>query len=182
MFISGSIAQLKDKDYYIGLMDSGVKLMEAGNYREADEKFKIVLRNVEVLPSEISFYFGQNSYLLGEYKQSINWLNKYIELKGTKGQFFEECVEYLEKSEKAYLLQSEIEKRNILTELSQHNEFDCKGRQFFRCPICKAEGVLIEPGKMNNVIYKTCPYCVGEGRITCDDYKLFLKGNLKPKQ
>jgi hypothetical protein len=119
--------------------------------------------------------------MLEEFKQSINWLNKYIELKGTKGKYFQECVEYLEKSEKAYLLKQEIERNNILTELSGNNEFDCQGKKYIQCPICKGEGVLIEPGKMNNALYKTCPYCIGESRISCEEYKQFLRGELKPK-
>jgi hypothetical protein len=162
-------------------MNEGVEFMEAGDYQQADNQFKIVLRNVEVLPSEICFYFGKNSYFLDEFKQSINWLNKYIELKGTKGQYFEECVEYLEKSEKAYRLKNDLEKERIFSELSEQNEFDCKGREYIQCPICKGEGVLIEPGQMNNTIYKTCPFCNGEGRITCNEYKQYLRGELKPR-
>ena len=176
------LAQLKDKNYYTSIMEDAVRFMDAGNYPEADERFKEVLKNLDVLPAEICYYFGKNSYYIEEYKQSINWLNKYIELKGTKGQFFKSCVEYLEKSEQAYLVQQESEKENILYELSRENEFDCGGNQFFKCPICKGEGVVFEPGKINNVLYKTCPYCAGNGRITCDEYKLFLKGELKPKQ
>ena len=61
-------------------MEEGVNLMEGGKYEEADRIFKRVLRNMEVLPAEISYYFGKNSYFLNQYKQSINWLNKYIEL------------------------------------------------------------------------------------------------------
>ena len=88
-------------------IEEGVKLMDEGNYIEADRKFKRALRNLEVLPAEISFYFGKNSYFLDQYKQSINWLNKYIELKGTKGRYFEECVEYLNRAEMAYKMETE---------------------------------------------------------------------------
>ncbi len=176
-----TFAQLKDNDYYIRLMNEGVDMMESGDYENADSQFKLVLRNIEVLPSEICFHFGKNSYMLEEFKQSINWLNKYIELKGTKGRYFKKCVEFLEKSENAYKLKQEAQRNRIYTELSENNEFDCKGKKYIQCPICKGEGVLIEPGKMDTAIYKTCPYCIGEGRITCEEYKLFLRGELKPK-
>jgi tetratricopeptide (TPR) repeat protein len=162
------------------IMEEGVDLMDAGEYLEADRKFKKALRNLEVLPAEISFYFGKNSYFLDQYKQSINWLNKYIELKGTKGRFFEECVEYLNRAEMSYKLESEKNSQNVLNELTSSNEFDCKGHTHFKCPICLAEGVLLKPGKMNDIIYQTCPYCIGEGYITCDQYKQYLKGELKP--
>ena len=161
-------------------IEEGVKLMDEGNYIEADRKFKRALRNLEVLPAEISFYFGKNSYFLDQYKQSINWLNKYIELKGTKGRFFEECVEYLNRAEMAYKLESEKNSDIVISELTKSNEFDCKGHTHFKCPICLGEGVLLKPGKMNDVLYQTCPYCSGGGFITCEQYKLYLRGELKP--
>jgi tetratricopeptide (TPR) repeat protein len=161
-------------------IEAGVKLMDEGNYIEADRTVKRALRNLEVLPAEISFYFGKNSYFLDQYKQSINWLNKYIELKGTKGRFFEECVEYLNRAEMAYKLESEKNSGMVISELTKSNEFDCKGKTHFKCPICLGEGVLLKPGKMNDVLYQTCPYCAGSGFITCDQYKLYLRGELKP--
>jgi hypothetical protein len=163
-------------------MEEGVNLMEAGEYVEADRNFKKVLRSLDVLPAEISFYFGKNSYFLNQYKQSINWLNKYIELKGTKGRFFEECVEYLNRAEMAYKLESEVNSEKVIDELTSSNEFDCKGVTHYKCPICLAEGVLLKPGKMNDIIYQTCPYCSGSGFITCEQYKLYLRGKLKPSQ
>jgi tetratricopeptide (TPR) repeat protein len=161
-------------------IEEGVRLMDEGNYIEADRKFKRALRNLEVLPAEISFYFGKNSYFLDQYKQSINWLNKYIELKGTKGRFFEESVEYLNRAEMAYKLESEKNSNMVISELTKSNDFDCKGHTHFKCPICLGEGVLLKPGKMNDVLYQTCPYCSGVGFITCDQYKLYLRGELKP--
>ncbi len=161
-------------------IEEGVNLMDAGNYMEADRKFKKALRNLDVLPAEISFYFGKNSYFLDQYKQSINWLNKYIELKGTKGRYFEECVEYLNRAEMAYKLESDKNSDKVISELTKSNEFDCKGHTHFKCPICLGEGVLLKPGKMNDVLYQTCPYCTGSGFITCDQYKLYLRGELKP--
>ena len=163
---------------YRSIMEEGIDLMAQGKYEDADRKFKLVLRNMEVLPTDISYYFGKNSYYLELYKQSINWLNKYIELKGTNGRFFEESVEFLNRAEMAYKLENEKNSEKVLQELSRNNEFDCQGREFFQCPLCKGEGVLLKPGKMNNIIYQTCPYCEGNGRITCEDYKLYLRGEL----
>jgi tetratricopeptide (TPR) repeat protein len=183
LFLGGNLYGQGQNNYDPSLLimiEEGVELMESGQYTEADRNFKRVLRNLEVLPAEISFYFGKNSYFLKNYKQSINWLNKYIELKGTKGQFFEESVEYLNRAEMAYKLQSEKDSKNVLNELTSSNEFDCKGHTHFKCPICTGEGVLIKPGKMNDVLYQTCPYCNGSGFITCDQYKLYLRGELKP--
>jgi tetratricopeptide (TPR) repeat protein len=163
-------------------IEEGVRLMDAGEYIEADRKFKMALRNLDILPADICFYFGKNSYFLDQYKQSINWLNKYIELKGTKGQFFEECVEFLDRAEMAYTLEAEKNSEKVMNELTRSNEFDCQGHTHFKCPICAGEGVLLKPGKMNDILYQTCPYCNGEGFITCDQYKLYLRGELRPDE
>ena len=173
-------AQVESQQSLLLEIEEGVKLMDAGEYIEADRKFKKALRNLEVLPAEIGFYFGKNSYFLDQYKQSINWLNKYIELKGTKGRYFEECVEYLNRAEMAYKMVSEENSTQVISELTKSNEFDCKGHTHFKCPICLGEGVLLKPGKMNEVLYQTCPYCTGSGFITCEQYKLYLRGELKP--
>ncbi len=168
-----------DDSRYLLVMEEGISLMENGNYTEADRKFKLVLRSMEVLPSDISYHFGKNSYFLDQYKQSINWLNKYIELKGTRGRFFDDAVDYLKRAELAYKLESDKNAALVREELSRTNEFDCKGKTHFQCPLCQGEGVLIKPGKMNNILYQTCPFCAGNGYLTCEQYKKYLKGELK---
>lgn len=173
-----AVAQENISPSLMVMMEEGVSLMDAGDYEAADRSYKRVLRNMDVLPADICFYFGKNSYFLDEYKQSINWLNKYIELKGTKGRFFDECVKYLDRSEMAFRLESEKNSTTVFSELSQSNDFDCGGKSLFQCPICKGDGVLLKPGKMNNIVYQTCPYCEGIGHITCEDYKKYLKGEL----
>src|SRR5688500_11228372 len=64
-------------------LDSGVYLMDQGQYKLAEEKFIYALNNLRSVPSDLTFYFGKNSFYLGKYKQSIDWINKYIQLKGT---------------------------------------------------------------------------------------------------
>ena len=79
-------------------LDSGVYYMDIGNYLKADEKFQYVLANVKSVPSDLTFFFGKNSFHLQKYKQSIDWRNKYIQLKGTNGQYPQEAVQWLKKS------------------------------------------------------------------------------------
>ena len=173
------MAQQNNDARYELMIEEGVNLMENGHYADADQIFKQILRNMEVLPADISFYFGKNSYFLDQHKQSINWLNKYIELKGTRGKFFDESVDYLKKAELAYQLESERNAQQVKEELTKTNEFDCKGKTHFQCPLCSGEGVLIKPGKMNNTLYQTCPFCNGSGFLSCEEYKQYLKGELK---
>src|SRR5687767_865946 len=76
-------------------LDSGVYYMDHAQYNLADEKFRYVLQNVKGVPSDLTFYFGKNSYYLNKFKQSIDWLNKYIQLKGTSGQYYQEASDFL---------------------------------------------------------------------------------------
>ena len=65
-------------------------------YFEADSLLKQIILNQESVSSEITFLFGKNSYFLKKYEQSINWLNKYLELKGEKGKYSDESIKFLE--------------------------------------------------------------------------------------
>lgn len=160
-------------------MDLGVELMDQGKYEQADEQFRYVLNNMSKLPSEMAYYFGKNSFNLKKYKQSINWLNKYVQLKGTSGRFYENAVEVLHLAEEAYLAESKARKESYQEDLMS-GEFDCDGLAKMICPVCKGEGVIIKQGPFDK-IYQTCPYSAGESYLTCEEYNLFMKGELKPK-
>ena len=102
MIMSSSIALAQFEEYEQGqnlkYLDLGIKQYESGQFEDADKSFRQVLESVKVLPAEVCFYFGANSFYLEKYKQSINWLNKYIALKGTSGQYFEESTKFLAKA------------------------------------------------------------------------------------
>ncbi|HNP18541.1 MAG TPA: hypothetical protein PKL31_08920 [Fulvivirga sp.] len=162
------------------MIDQGVNLMNDGQYEEANIKFKEVLKAAKVVPSDLTYYFGKNSFYLGKYKQSIDWLNKYIELKGTKGVHYEDCVTLLDKSNQAYLIVRDKERKEAQTVLSSSYEIDCGPTGKVVCPVCSGNGVIIQRGAFGD-IYKTCPYSDEQGYLTCDEYNLLLKGELKPK-
>ncbi len=161
-------------------IDRGAKLLEQGEYAEADKIFREVIKNMKVLPTNISYYFGKNSFYLEKYKQSINWLSKYMELSGTKGRFFDDAVLHFEKAQELYSVQREAELQYILDELSQETEIDCQDQDKVICPVCKGESVIIKEGKFGQE-YITCPYSNQRGLLTCQEYNLLIKGELKPK-
>ena len=49
-------------------------------HTKADSLLKEKILNNKIVSSELTFLFGKNSYFLEKYEQSINWLNKYLEL------------------------------------------------------------------------------------------------------
>ncbi len=166
-------------------LDLGINQYENGKYEEADQSFRQVLEAVKVLPAEICYYFGANSFYLENYKQSINWLNKYIALKGTSGQYFESCTRYLEKAEEKYLNASIEQEQDVYdpgekVDYTVMPKIDCGPSGKVVCPVCKGQTVIIKKSAMS-LAYTSCPYCDDHGNLSCDNYNLLLKGELKPK-
>lgn len=160
-------------------MDQGADAMLEGRYEEADQLFREALGMLDKLPSELAYYFGRNSYHLRKFKQAINWLTKYIELKGTSGQYYEKAALYLERANDAFMSEKKQEQAVTEQQLSNNGYYDCPS-EIVSCPVCQGSGVLITPGKFG-AVYQTCPASGLSGRLTCDQYNQYLKGELATK-
>lgn len=160
-------------------MDTGREMMLGGSYDSAEVQFIVVLKNMKPLPAKVAYFYGRNSYHLGKYKRAINWLNKYIQLKGTRSIYYEESVGYLQLAEDAYLEQKKVDVLGVSEDLAS-GKFDCGGMEKMVCPGCHGSGVIISQGPFD-LIYETCPYSLGEGFLSCTEYNLFMKGQLKLK-
>ena len=163
-------------------LDSAIALTNINRYHEADEKYRYVLKNLKSIPSDLTFYFGKNSYLLGKYSQSVDWLNKYIQLKGTSGQFYEEAVDWLKKAEKEVVQERAQQSAQASTVLLSRNyDIDCGPSGKVVCPVCGGSTVVIRKTYLGDQ-YKTCTYCRKQGYLTCEDYNKLLRGEFKPNQ
>lgn len=162
-------------------LDSGVYYMDRERYALADEKFKYVLQNVRSVPSDLTFFFGKNSFFLAQYKQSIDWLNKYIQLKGTTGQYYDEAIRWLKDAEAAYLEEKTASSAKTQEILSNNYDIDCGPAGKVTCPVCQGNHVIIRKGPFGDS-YKTCPYCNEHGILTCAEYNKLLRGELQPKR
>jgi tetratricopeptide (TPR) repeat protein len=185
--VSNTFAQYEEyeRGQQLKYLDLGIKQYESGRFEEAEQSFRQVLESVKVLPAEICYYFGVNSFYLEKYKQSINWLNKYIALKGTSGQFFDESTKYLEKAEEKYLLASEVKESEVYdpgekVDYTVMPKIDCGPSGKVVCPVCKGQTVIIKKSAMS-LSYRSCPYCDDHGNLSCDNYNLLLQGELRPK-
>ena len=157
-------------------MDQGYDAMRDGKYQEADQLFREAMGLLDRLPSDLAYYFGRNSYHLGKNKQAINWLTKYVQLKGTSGKFYEKASQYLELANKAFQTEQKKTQKMTAKQLSNNGYYDCPG-EVVTCPVCQGSGVLITPGKFG-AVYQTCPISGLSGRMTCDQYNAYLRGEL----
>ncbi len=174
-------------------MAEGARLMDEGRYADADRRFRFVLDNSRVLPAEICYYFGINSFFMNKYKQSINWLNKYIELKGTSGQYFDSSIEYLQLAEERYRSDNSTPNKMTIEEVKSDTTskdgtggrafalVECAGKKIV-CPVCNGRGVIIKASVFGDKTYKTCPYGDEYGYLTCEEYNLLLQGKLEGRE
>ncbi|MEX2233237.1 MAG: hypothetical protein WD824_13830 [Cyclobacteriaceae bacterium] len=162
-------------------LDSGVYYMDHGRHAMANEKFKYVLQNIKSVPSDLTFFFGKNSFFLLQYKQSIDWLNKYIQLKGTTGQYYEEAIEWLKKAESEYINEKAGAAGKTQQVLSANYDIDCGPTGKVTCPVCQGNHVIIKKGAFGDS-FKTCPYCNEHGILTCEEYNKLLRGQLQPRK
>lgn len=179
--IISSQAQIRPEDPRL-FIDSAVVLVDQEKYIEADSYFMRALDRIEVLPADFCFHFGKNSLFLKKYSQSIDWLNKYLELKGSQGQYSKETLILLEKAEEGFR-----ENRGIATTADVNSKF------FYRntikcdetsapiiCPVCRGDGVIVTIDPFGEKLYRQCPYSTN-GVLTCGEFNLLIQGNLKPK-
>ncbi len=162
------------------MIETGVERMDNGDFKSADEIFKDVLRNADVVPTDMTFYFGKNSFYLEKFEQSADWLNKYIQLKGTQGKHFEEATSLLDKANQAIRMMQQESQRETQAILASSYEIDCGPSGMVVCPVCKGKTVIITKTAFGQN-YRECPYSDEHGRLTCEQYNLLLKGKLQPK-
>jgi hypothetical protein len=161
------------------VLDSAVQLLDMGEYENADKKFVYVLQNIKSVPSDLAYYFGKNSYHLNKFKQSVDWLNKYIQLKGTNGKFSEDAVSYLRKAEAKLLEERQAQVAQTQEILSRDYDIDCGPSGKVTCPVCSGSTVVIKKGYLGDT-YKACVYCHKNGYLSCEEYNKLLRGQLKP--
>ncbi|NVK83084.1 MAG: hypothetical protein HWE21_02115 [Cytophagia bacterium] len=171
-------AQQEDPRRYI---DSAVHYMDLAQYSQADEYFMTALDKIDVLSADFCFYFGKNSFYLNKFSQSIDWLNKYLELKGSRGQFSKETLEILEKAEEAFRNnRGTTGSADVNAKFFYLNTISCDENELITCPVCKGDDVITKRDRFGEMLYKTCPYSTN-GVLTCTEFNLLIQGNLKPK-
>jgi hypothetical protein len=132
------------------------------------------------VPSDLTYFFGKNSFYLEKYKQSIDWLNKYIQLKGTNGQYSQDAIRLKDLAETEFIKTKAVESKKAEEVLSVDFDIDCGPTGKVVCPVCKGDHVIIKRGSFGDE-YRTCGYCDDRGLLTCEQYNQLVRGQLKPK-
>ena len=175
------IANAQQKEDPRRYIDSAVHYMDLEQYSKADEYFMAALDKIDVLSADFCFYFGKNSYYMNKHTQSIDWLNKYLELKGSRGQFSKETLNLLELAEEAFRNnRGTTSSADVNSKFFYLNTIKCDSVDLITCPVCKGDDVITTKNRFGETLYKTCPYS-HNGVLTCVEFNLLIQGNLKPK-
>lgn len=172
--------QLLLKKQFEARIDSAAKLMNAGQYTKADETFVALLGTMRSVPSDLTFFFGKNSYFLQKHKQSIDWLNKYIQLKGPTGKYTKEAVQLKQQAEADMSKKNKIDAEKAKQILSNDYEIDCGPSGNVLCPVCSGTTIIVTRTFLGS-FYKNCKYCDEHGHLTCTQFNLLMKGKYNPK-
>lgn len=176
----GLEAQIRPEDPRL-FIDSAIVLMDQEKYLEADSYFMNALDKIDVLSADFCFYFGKNSLFLKKYTQSIDWLNKYLELKGSRGQHSKETLTILEKAEQGFRENRGVtSSADVNSKFFYRNTINCDSKPII-CPVCRGDDVIITKDGLGEKLYKQCPYS-DNGILTCVEFNLLIQGKLKPKK
>jgi len=153
--------------------------MQNGDYESANTQFRKILKLGVKLPSEMPYLFSKTLYEIGQYQNSQSFLDKYFEIMGKAGTYYENAVE-LEKLLELQLNKSlscqycDLSGYRLETCITCNGEKQllkkcdyCEAKGKVGCTACSGDGVLIQLGAMGNRSYKTCYQCKGEGVNVC---------------
>jgi DnaJ-class molecular chaperone len=153
--------------------------MDKGDYEAANLQFRKILKLGVKLPSEMPYLFAKTLYEVEQYQNSQSFLNKYFEIMGKAGTYYDN----------ANVLQDLLEKQLNKSLTCQYCDYSgyrletcvtcagkkqllkacdyCEAKGKVGCTACSGDGVLIQLGAMGNRSYKTCHQCKGEGINIC---------------
>jgi DnaJ-class molecular chaperone len=127
------------------LMTLALVEMEKGRFDKANDYFRQIIDGELNIPREMPYYFAKTLYELEQYDNSNNFLEKYLQINGYRGDNYEAAIQ----------LQNQLKKP--LEEIKNCEYCDIRGYEYVVCEICKGE----------QQIHQTCNYCKGKGIVGC---------------
>lgn len=162
-------------------MKGALAAMERKDYQTANSIFRNLIESGLPLPDEMPYYFSETLFELGQYDNSSNFLNKYLELTGFKGENYEGAKD-LQTRLKAPLAAIEscelCDRRGYRyqtcftcdgsKQIEQTCNY-CKSKGIVGCSRCAASGMIKKVNVFNIVEFFECERCSGKGRLTCPE-------------
>lgn len=160
-------------------MQQAIKEMNNKQYDAANITFRKILSLNEVLPTNLSYLFAETLFMIGQYENSRNFLDKYIHLSGHGGDYFEQATELdlLLKEKQEEILTCELCDREGYRLAICHNCNQtgktvqtcpyCKGKGVTSCLECTGKGVVISENLLGEKKYETCENCHTKGYVNC---------------
>lgn len=160
-------------------MKGALAAMERNDYQTANSIFRNLIDSGLPLPEEMPYYFSETLFQLGQYDNSQNFVNKYLELTGFTGQNYEAATRLKEKLKVplAQILACErCDRRGYRYEScttclgkkqTEQACSYCKAKGVVGCSRCGASGMIKKVNVFNIVDFYECERCGGKGRLTC---------------
>ncbi len=160
-------------------MKGALAAMERNDFETANSIFRNLIDSGLPLPEEMPYYFAETLFELKQFDNSQNFLNKYLEINGFRGENYEGAQALKKKLEKplreinqcqlcnaqGYRLQT-CETCNGAQQIEQSCSY-CKGIGIVGCSRCAASGMITKRNIFNIVEFYECDRCNGKGRLTC---------------
>ena len=160
-------------------MKGALAAMERSDYQTANSIFRNLIDSGQPLPEEMPYYFSETLFHLGQYDNSQNFVNKYLELTGFNGQNYEYAVRLKEKLKEplAQIQDCKLCDRRGYRygpcplcdgnkQIEQACSY-CKANGVVGCSRCGASGMLKKVNIFNIVEFFECERCAGKGRLSC---------------
>jgi len=160
-------------------MNAAKQAMEGGQYERANNIFREIIDSRVPLPPEMPYYFAETLFHLGQYDNSSNFLDKYLEINGFKGDNYEaakalenKLMAPLNAIKACTLCDRKGYRYQLCTTCHGTKELEqpchvCKGKAIVGCSRCAGSGMLTKKNVFNILEYFECERCDGKGRLTC---------------
>ncbi len=178
------IEELPQKIVYdqevIDLMNQAKAEMKAENYEAANRTFRKALATRKILPTDLSYLFAETLYVVHQYQNSLNFVDKYLSLAGQGGNYYDKAIELKQLLQEEFKRIKECSYCNLsgyryvtcyncqgvgtTTELC----YNCKGSGKTVCPKCMGQGVYITFNSFSGKQYQECDVCNGKGYVVCN--------------
>ncbi|WP_209332606.1 molecular chaperone DnaJ [Lunatimonas salinarum] len=161
------------------LMNQALQAMEREEYDAANELFRQIVESNAPIPPEMPYYFAETLFQLGQFSNSANFLQKYLDLNGFSAEHYQQAKALQTKLEKplAEIKACEFCDRmgyrfttcntcNGKKEVQQDCSM-CRMAGVVGCSRCAGKGVVTKKNVFNILEYYDCERCHATGRLSC---------------